>query len=333
MQLIKYEAACHALAEAHSIDEVKDIADKAQALMAYAKQANDRALELMAYEIRLRAQRKLGKLSADMPKAPGLNSGNYRSGIDRPSGTKSQVLQEYGVKKRDASRYEKLASVPDDEFQKIINDCKRDGRFLSSEAIASKAIREQKRAQELSRLNGISAQDIDAVVGDYDVIVIDPPWPMQKIDRDARPNQTGFDYPTLREQDLEQLQLPAAKSCHVWLWTTHKFLPMALRLLPKWGLAYICTFVWHKPGGFQPFDLPQYNCEFALYARKGTPIFTALKDFNVCFTAPRSKHSEKPEAFYSLVRDHTAGRRLDLFARRKIAGFEGWGQEYETLTA
>jgi hypothetical protein len=30
----------------------------------------------------------------------------------------------------------------------------------------------------------------------YNVLVIDPPWPMKKIERKVRPDQTGFDYPT-----------------------------------------------------------------------------------------------------------------------------------------
>jgi len=189
------------------------------------------------------------------------------------------------------------------------------------------AIREAKREETIARLNQTQAIEAKALDGVYDVIVVDPPWPMKKIDRDERPNQTEFDYPTMPEAELAALDLPCAENCHVWLWTTHKFLPMAFRLLQAWDLKYVCSFVWHKAGGFQPFGLPQYNCEFALYARRGAPIFIDTKSFPTCFSASRGAHSEKPEEFYATLRRVTAGRRLDMFNRRIIAGFDGWGKE------
>ena len=187
--------------------------------------------------------------------------------------------------------------------------------------------RHAKKTAIVERLETVAAREVEEPTGLYDVIVIDPPWPMVKIERDVRPNQTAFDYPTMSEEELSAMTIPADDDCHVWVWTTHKFLPMSLRLIETWGLKYVCTFVWHKPGGFQPIGLPQYNCEMALYARKGSPAFIDTKAFNTCFQAPRGSHSEKPEEFYDVVRRVTGGRRLDMFNRRKIEGFAGWGKE------
>ena len=189
------------------------------------------------------------------------------------------------------------------------------------------AVREIKRAEVVASLESVEAREQKALEGVYDVIVIDPPWPMQKIDRDERQNQVAFDYPTMSEAEMADMEMPAADDCHMWLWTTHKFLPMALRLSEGWGFKYVCTFVWHKPGGFQPIGLPQYNCEFAFYCRKGSPKFLDTKAFPACFEAPRGGHSEKPEEFYDVVRRVTGGRRIDIFNRRKIKGFDVWGKE------
>lgn len=189
------------------------------------------------------------------------------------------------------------------------------------------ATREAKKRSVVAALEDTAAKEVKAAAGLYDVLVIDPPWPLTKVERDERPNQVGLDYPTMTVDQIAALVIPAAKDCHVWLWTTHRFLPVAFRLLDGWGLKYVCTFVWHKPGGIQPVGLPQYNCEFALYARKGTPIFLDTKAMPVCFEAPRKGHSVKPDAFYDMVRRTTGGRRLDMFNRRAIEGFGGWGNE------
>jgi len=189
------------------------------------------------------------------------------------------------------------------------------------------AKKEIRRDEVKKQIDIIKSKPSTSTNGKYDVIVIDPPWQMEKIERDVAPNQVGFDYPTMTYDEIKALKLPAADDCHLWMWTTHKHLPYGFDILNAWGFSYVCTYVWHKAGGFQPFNLPMYNCEFALYARKGTPKFIDHKDMKVCFNADRKGHSKKPDEFYELVRRITGGARIDMFNRREITGFSTWGNE------
>lgn len=199
---------------------------------------------------------------------------------------------------------------------------------------AAKAIRQEKAEARRAEIAKLKEDAPPLPDGQYGVIVIDPPWQMEKIERDVRPNQVSFDYPTMDEAELATFGVPsiAAPDCHLYCWTTHKHLPMALRLVEAWGFRYVMTHVWHKPGGFQPIGLPQYNCEFVIYARKGSPKFVDTKSFFACFEAPRREHSRKPDEFYEIVQRVTDGRRIDVFSREAREGFDQFGNEANKFT-
>jgi N6-adenosine-specific RNA methylase IME4 len=258
-----------------------------------------------------------------------------------------------GLRPKEAHVYRTLASVPkavwtgwNAEFQTLLErlsvdtdnayEVLKEHTTQTRYAMARQLMAEQRNKTLLDEIDGQVSPTVD---GTYQVLVIDPPWPMTKILREERPNQVGFDYPTMSEDELRGLEIPtstgelrslaavADEACHVWLWTTQRFLPMAFRLLEAWDFTYVCTFVWHKPGGFQAVGLPQYNCEFALYARKGSPTFADTKQLFTCFEADRGRHSEKPDEFFATVARVTDGPRLEVFARRVRIGFDGWGNE------
>jgi len=79
--------------------------------------------------------------------------------------------------------------------------------------------------------------------------------------------------------------------------------------------------------GMQPFNLPQYNCEFILFGRKGSLQFDDTKQFQTCFSALRREHSRKPDEFYELVKRVSPAPRLDMFSCQPHDGFDQYGNE------
>ncbi len=68
-------------------------------------------------------------------------------------------------------------------------------KFLSGEMTIERAVREMRRKAAIDNLNSLDSIEVKKLDGVYDVIVIDPPWEMKKIERDVAPNQVEFDYP------------------------------------------------------------------------------------------------------------------------------------------
>ena len=319
--LANLSKAARMLAESKTLEEVKHIMNIAEAARTYARAAK---LGLQAYndaaEVKVRAERKAGEMLAQLERtAPQDARSHSKLEYDSPY---REVLDENEIPTTTAFRWQQMAKMPEQVFEERIDDLRGERPITSSGVI-----QEARKAEVETNLRSVENLEAKKIEGTYDVIVIDPPWPIKKIKREVAPNQVEFEYPTMDLEEIMAMKIPCADDCHVWLWTTQKYLPYAFFVLQAWELKYICTFGWHKAGGFQPFNLPQYNEEFALYARKGSPSFVDLSDFKTCFNAPRGAHSEKPEVFYEMVRRVTAGRRLDMFNRRPIEGFEGWGKE------
>jgi len=163
----------------------------------------------------------------------------------------------------------------------------------------------------------------------YRCLVIDPPWPVQKIEREERPNQgPELDYPTMTLEEISDLPIPKladSEGCHVYLWVTHKLLPEGLKLFETWGVKYQCLLTWVKSSGMTPFSW-MYNSEHVLFGRIGH-LELLQNGVKLAFQAPNQIHSRKPDIFYEVVRMVSPPPRLNMYARGTIGGFESYGNE------
>ena len=119
-ELVRYDAACRALTEARSVDEVKDIRDKAVAMACYARQAQNRSLEADAVEIRMRATRKLDELRQAQKETVGLaKGGGGKHGRKRV--VEKPTLESQGIGKNLAQQARVLGKLSDEGFEKAVN--------------------------------------------------------------------------------------------------------------------------------------------------------------------------------------------------------------------
>ena len=162
--------------------------------------------------------------------------------------------------------------------------------------------------------------------GRFTVIVSDPPWDVDRVP-----------YATMTVKEIARyhkvlLTEKAADCCRLFLWTTEEFLPSTYKMIEEWGWKYETTMVWHKTGGHQHPNRPQYNLEFVVVASRGSPEYADIRNFFACFNAHRRDHSRKPDEFYEAIARATNGPRLELFARSPHAGFERHGDEIDWST-
>ena len=198
--------------------------------------------------------------------------------------------------------------------------------------VAKEVIAKQLTAQQTRNLvNQILSSDNPVKIpeGKFRTIIVDPPWPVKKIIREVRPNQEEeLDYPTLTIEQIKALpikQLAYDDGCHIYLWTTHKFLPVAFEVFKSWGVNYECLLTWVKNVGFTPYSW-MYSTEHVLFGRIGS-LELLEKGQRLDFTGKVRQHSRKPDEFYDLVRKVSPEPRRDMFSREKREGFEQWGNE------
>ncbi len=323
-ELVRYEAACRALADAKTTDEVKGLHDKAEAMRAYARQAKNRGLEVDAAEIRMRAERRLGEMIKAQKDTVGLAQGKRtdlvpdRNQVDRPT------LADAGIDKKLSSRAQKMANVPDVEFECLLGDW-RDRVEKENERVTVNLLRASERTE---RDKGFTNNPTEWPAGQYPIIYADPPWRYDHSPTSSRDIENH--YPTMSLDEICALPVStiALPDCTLLLWSTAPKLAECLDVIRAWDFEYRTCMVWVKDKIGMGYHARNRH-EILLIAKRGAlPPPSPSNRPDSVVEAPRTAHSAKPSDFYTIIERMYPGLpKVELFSRSPRQGWDAWGFE------
>jgi N6-adenosine-specific RNA methylase IME4 len=353
-QLAAYDEACRAVAAAKTVDAVKGLRDKNEAMRIWARQAGNRELEVDCAEIRVRAERKLGELLIEAKKAGQVYRGKDRKVTDTAAPARVE-LQAVGIDKKLSMQAQRLAAVPPRIFESLVGQMRDElaerGRRVTLD-LAGKLRKEERdqarRADYKSRkLLGCTRADLEKLAADgarFGVIYADPNWEYRTWSNKGSGRSASQHYDTAPDDDILSwgplIKSLAADDCALLPWVTGPQLPLALELIKAADFEYVTFgFDWMKlnrgvdPAG--PFTLADVfmggghytraNGELCFLAKRGNPQ-RLNADVRSAILAPLGPHSEKPK-IHDRIERLFAGPYLEMFARAPVKGWTVWGDE------
>lgn len=162
----------------------------------------------------------------------------------------------------------------------------------------------------------------------FGVIYADPPWRYDFAQANSRAIENQ--YPTMSDEEICAMEIPAAKDAILYLWTVAPRLPAGMAIMQAWGFQYKTCAVWDKVKvGMGYWFRGQH--EILMVGTRGnvSPPPQSLRISSV-IRCPRGRHSAKPD----IVRDKIAEwypdvPKLEMFSRLKRPGWEVFGNQVE----
>lgn len=247
-ELALLSSASRALCEARTVDEVKDIRDKAEAVKAYARKAKlGQSILIEASTIKVSAERKLGSILSETDRAT-ASPGNQFTGTQQPKPEAPPTLESLGITKSDSSRLQAIARLPEELFEDYLlesTEAKREPTTAGLLRLAKQQASSKKATQSDSSVSGAASESLpEEVISDLDELIknggrfstiLADPLPSQ-----ASPANDESRRPTLSLDELCALPIEALTNddAHLHLWTNPEHLLDALDVIESWGFEY-----------------------------------------------------------------------------------------------
>ena len=116
----------------------------------------------------------------------------------------------------------------------------------------------------------------------------------------------------------------ADKNSALFLWTTTPMLQDAFYIMNEWGFKYKTAIYWRKIMSLGMGFWFRGQVEVCLLGIKGKVKAFRIQKPNF-IQAKVGRHSEKPEEMRQLIEETGLTPRIELFSRKKVDGWDAWG--------
>ena len=171
----------------------------------------------------------------------------------------------------------------------------------------------------------------------YQIIYADPPWECSKqnVAKISYIKSSGsHHYNSMKLKDICELPVNEITDGNalLYLWARSPALDWALEVGIAWGFKYsTVAFVWDKQRIIPSYYTPS-QVELCLVFKKGKiPRPKGSTKEHQFLSEKRREHSQKPDTIRDrITKMFPTQKKIELFARRKVEGWDCWGNEVES---
>ncbi len=166
----------------------------------------------------------------------------------------------------------------------------------------------------------------------YQIIYADPPWSYRnKRTGGSMVSGSEAKYSIMSISEIAKLPVGdiADKNSALFLWTTTPMLQDAFYIMNEWGFKYKTAIYWRKIMSLDMGFWFRGQVEVCLLGIKGKVKAFRIQKPNF-IQAKVGRHSEKPEEMRQLIEETGLTPRIELFSRKKVDGWDAWGNEVES---
>lgn len=351
--LSPYDQARRMLAQAKTVDDVKNILDRAAALKEYARRAKDRGMEIDAAEIRFHSERRFGQMIVAQKENFGLHKGGRPATKTDPEKLLVSPirLEEMDISNNFSSHAQKMAAVPEADFNARIDQWREEATAAKTRVTVDLLKIGEAEQQRQSRHNLAQALSDTSAQLSEDVRKVPCIYADPAVRRKGGVGDRAYEnhYPTMTWDEIMALPvagrlLPDAWG-FIWLPRAHVLAlhpviysvdidgvshdveietPLAWAIARAWGFDSFSTLaVWDKTAPDHPDEhgtglIFWDQCEVLCLFKKGHGLPKPLPDqkFGSMIRDRARGHSEKPPKVRDMIVSMTGGLPvLELFAR------------------